>query len=313
MAGVNTVAIVNPNAAGGRTEAARRRVNAALRLIDPQIEIRETQKAGDGTWLVRDALRGGARHIVVVGGDGSLHDAVNGFFDGDLPLGTDVRLSVVPAGTGGDMRRSLELPRAIDEAATRARDGVDSRIDVIRARWTNTDGDTITRHAVHAASVGLSALVAMRTNAGPITKARLGAAAYLLEGTRTAMRPPVYSLGIGVDGAPVERRAVILCAISNGATFGGGMRIAPGARLDDGWLDVTWIDAMPAWKLLTLLPTVYTGAHVRFSVVHRVRAKRVRLTLLGFEVPPLEFDGETPAVAFPVELEVVPRALLVRR
>lgn len=310
MAGVKRVAIVNPRSAGGRTGRDLAQVEAALRDTFDGLEIMRTEAPRHAVSLARDAVAAGVEHLVAVGGDGTWHEVVNGVLG---EAGTDapgVILSLIPRGTGGDARRALGIPRSLAAALACAKRGSAARRDLARATWTGDDGRVRREVVTNIASVGMSALAAARTHHGTVTKARLGAFAFLLEGIAVALAPHRYPLRLSVDHGPMQDVDVLLCAIANGHAFGGGMRIAPGARMDDGTLDVTWIEALPRAGVLAFLPLVYPGLHVRLPWVRTHRAHHIHIEPRSGALD-VEWDGEVPDPARSLTVEVLPAAIRV--
>lgn len=260
--------LTNPVAGSGRG----RRAGAAARdelgrlgvdVVDvgcptPQAALRRTREVAADV----DA-------VVVVGGDGSVHLAAQAC------AGTRVPLGVVPAGSGNDIARTCGLVRgdpreAVRRAVAALSVGRARPLDLLRVH--GEDGAP-PHWAAGAFSGGLDALVNERAN----TWRRLpGGSRYLLAVVRElpALRPISYDLV--VDGVAEHRRA-LLVTVANGAFFGGGMRIAPGASVDDGLLDLVVVDPLPPREFARVLPSVFSGGHVRHPAVsvRRVRAVRV--------------------------------------
>lgn len=299
-------AIINPRSRGGRTGASLAQLESRLRSCFAGIAIHHTERPRHASTLAREATEGGASQLVVVGGDGTWHEVVHGCLDAVRPAPL---LSLVPRGTGGDMRRSLGVPRDLDAALARARDARERIVDAGRLTWRTTDGATGREYFANIASIGMSADVATRTDAGSVTKARLGPLAFLLEGLGAALRRQRHPVRITLDGAPAITTTVVLCAVSNGRTFGGGMTIAPMADLTDGQFDIVWLEAMPRLGVVSLLPSVYPGWHQYLPWVQHRRAARVTIELLArCEV---ETDGELPGASGVLTFEVLPRAVRV--
>lgn len=300
-------AIINPRSAGGATAARLVEIEARLAASFPDMRAHRTTGPRHATALARSLAHEGASHLLVVGGDGTWHEVVEGCLEpgpGPGPI-----LSLIPRGTGGDMRRSLGVPAGLDAAIARARVGDPRFIDAARLTWRSHTGDAQRAVVANIASVGISADVATRTHTGTVSKARLGALAFLLEGIAAATRLQRHRLRLTLDNEPPFEVTVLLCAVCNGHTFGGGMQVAPTARIDDGWLDVVWIDALPRPGVLAFLPSVYPGLHQHLPWVHQRRARHVVIEPLS--AAPVEVDGEVPGAIGPLAFEVLPQALRV--
>jgi YegS/Rv2252/BmrU family lipid kinase len=307
VAVVTVHAIINPRSAGGGTAKRLAHIENRLAASFPGLRLHHTTGPRHATALARSLAREGASHLLVVGGDGTWHEVVEGCLEpgpGPGPI-----LSLIPQGTGSDMRRSLGVPGGLDAAIARARAGVPRRVDAARLSWRSTNGDGQRAVVANIASIGMSADVAVRTHAGTVTKARLGPLAFLLEGIGAATRHQRHRLRLTLDEEPPVEVTVLLCAVCNGHTFGGGMRVAPQARIDDGWLEVVWIDALPRPGVLAFLPSVYPGLHQHLPWVHQRRARRVIIEPLT--AAPVEVDGEVPGAVGALTFEVLPQALRV--
>src|SRR5262245_24737475 len=143
------VAIINPNSAGGRNSKS---VGRLEQLLPEGTTVLRTNAPGHAIELTRDALRGGAQTVIAVGGDGTINEVVNGFFDGSSPISLSAVLGVVPNGTGSDFRRSLNLPSDWKEALFVITNGLPRPIDVMRIHFTGHDGSRGCRYALNLAS-----------------------------------------------------------------------------------------------------------------------------------------------------------------
>lgn len=236
--------------------------------------------------------------IVAVGGDGTVNEVVNGATGEDgRPR---VALGVVMTGRGRDACRNLGLLRNPLAAARRLVEGHEVRLDLGLARWPGGR-----RFFVNAAGAGFDAMVAARA-------ARLGGGGtvpYLravLESLR-AYQP--VEIAVGRPGAADWRGPAAGVIVANGAHFGGGMRIAPGADPGDGMLDLVLLGAFGRAELVAWLPTIYWGGHLRNRKVRRVRVERARIESAA--PMPVELDGEVCG-ATPLEVSVCPGALRLR-
>jgi diacylglycerol kinase (ATP) len=233
--------------------------------------------------------------LIVVGGDGIAHLGVNISCDTGIPLG------IIAAGTGNDLARSIGMPEGDVVAGTHAvLEKLDSprKFDAIRAH-----SSTGPFWFFGTASAGFDALCNQRANQMSWPKGqRRYDIAMVLELAK--FKPIHYEATI--DG---EHRSfdAMLCAVANGPAFGGGMLIAPDAKVDDGYLDLFIVHAMSRLELLKVFPKVYTGGHVTHPAVEFVRAKSVKLSSGNM---PVYSDGEARGHS-PLSATVVPGALSV--
>jgi diacylglycerol kinase (ATP) len=236
--------------------------------------------------------------LLACGGDGTFQGLANAAF------GFDVVLGVLPAGGGNDLARALGLPRDMEGALEAALRGQPKWVDLLQAR--TADG----RERLYAGGggVGLDA-EAMRYASGAYRRIPgrfryIVAALHALWGF-TPMR--VTAEFPGSDLPSLQARA-FLAGVLNTPTYGGGLKLAPQAQFDDGWLDVVIVENLDVWEVLGVLPALLKKGELRTSRVKRCRARCVRLTTSR----PCLFhgDGEILGPA-PVEIEVVPRAVRV--
>ncbi len=300
---MSTTVIANPCSAGGKTgsrvSAWRSLIEAACGAIDVQL----TSRAGEATELTRAALTAGAKRIVAVGGDGTFNEVANGFFDATRKI-SDASLGFVPAGTGGDFRKTIGIPN--DWAGAVALLSCAPRlIDVGRLTYTADEGE---RHRlfVNIASFGIGGLVDHYVNNS--SKALGGTLAFAIATLKAGLRYQNARVELVVDGTKTEAR-IYNVAVANGRYFGGGMKVAPNASVDDGQFDVVTLGDFSFGDLLRHGLDIYSGAHLNHPKVSVTRAKKVTATSRDGEVL-LDVDGEQLG-RLPATFEMLPRALLV--
>jgi len=239
--------------------------------------------------------------LVVVGGDGMVHTGVN------LVAGTATPLGIVPAGTGNDVARALGLPLADPAAATdlvvAALAG--SAVRVVDAVRITGDGDGPSRWFAGVLGAGFDAVVNERANGWSWPRGR---ARYTLA---VARELPVFRqrrYTVELDGTPWEVSAMLV-AVANAASYGGGMRVAPDAVMDDGLLDVVVAGPISRIGFVRVFPSVFSGGHLDHPAVTVRRARRVRVSTHPDDPPVVAYaDGERIA-ALPLLMEAVPGAL----
>lgn len=252
-----------------------------------------SRDAADVTRLAREAAAAGASRFIVAGGDGTVHHAVQAL------AGTGCALGIVPLGSGNDLARVLELPRDPEAAFRVAIEGAVRPIDVGCAGGVLFPG---------VASFGLDG-EATRF-AAERTRRMRGPLLYGYAALRTLGRFTPFEARVVYDGAAFEGR-VMFVAVANSGRYGGGMRIAPEARLDDGLLDVVIVREVSRAELLLWFGRVFGGTHVRHPAVVTARAARVEVST---DRPmTISADGEVLARTGrePVAVEALAGALLV--
>ena len=299
-----TLVIVNPASAAGRTERTMPRLEAQLREAIGAYDCEWTKGPRDAERLAREAVRAGVERVVVAGGDGTAAEVVSGLLG--AALGAYAEVAFLPLGTGADFHRTLEIPRDPDAAIAALVSGKGRRIDVGKVRYVGADGASHTSHFLNVASAGLSGVVTRHVRGSKALGARL---AFLFGTLAGLVRFRPASVRLRADGVEVFRGEFALAAAANGRYFGGGMHVAPKARLDDGLLDLVVIPALRKHELVRHLPRIYQGTHLSVPGVLLHRARRIELEPLG-EPALAEIDGE-PVAKLPMTIEVVPGALQV--
>lgn len=292
-----TMVIVNPASAGGSTGRSWTRLRRLLAEARPRFEERFTSRPGEATALVREALGAGYRELIVVGGDGTLNEAVNGLFPSDPeagigtePMVDDAVLVPVRRGTGGDFARHFGLAGAGRSAFAHLRSTRITRLDLGLCEYAATEGGTRRRAFVNVGSFGLSGLVDVKVNASTKRFGSLSFASATVSALVEFRRPIVR---VEVDGERFYEGPLLLGAVCNGAYFGGGVRIAPEADPSSGrWSVVLLTEAGPREVVRVL--DVFRGRHVRWSSARVTQGCRVEARLVEGGPCLLDLDGEQP-------------------
>lgn len=310
---MTTAAIVNPKSGGGRTAARMPEIAAALHAALGEVEIVETTGPGDGETLTRAALKRGARRIVAIGGDGTLNEVVNGFFENGAPVAPDAVFSFAMSGSGGDFRKTFDVPDDVLAAIAALKTAEDRKLDIGRVTFTGDDGRPQTRHFVNIASFGLSGDVVTRVNRARIAKWFGGPFAFKWHSTMAALRFRPWRVRLTVDDVYDETLALSVAAIANGRYFGGGMRIAPDADTADGMFDVVVVAETKTRTMIARMNDIYAGTHIAHPSVRVVRGRRVTATPAADQAAPVfaERDGEG-GMRLPATFEILPAALTLR-
>jgi len=303
---MNPVVVVNPRSGGGLS--AKRWAKLVGPITDGlgPFDTRFTEARGDGRRIAREEAQAGRGLVVALGGDGTISEVADGLLD----AGGGPALGIIPRGTGGDFRRALELPQDLGEAARKIREGQVRAIDAGRVTFTSHEGDRVTRHFVNVASFGFSSDVASRANG---SSKRLGAKVAFLGATLKALAAyENVEVEVSVDGGERRRMTVLLGAVGNGRFFGGGMKICPEARLDNGRLDLVMVGDLGRFEILTKIHRIFSGTHLSIPEVQSARVQTVEVWPADpTEKIPLEVDGETPGW-LPAKFEVVAGVLKLK-
>lgn len=300
----DTVLVVaNPEAGAGSSEAIHV-VATTIRDAGRAVEVTRTRTAGEGTRLARLGVEEGYRHVVVVGGDGTLNEVVNGLVD--VEAGTarapGLRLGIVGAGTGSDFSRTFGLDRRPAVATRHALHDTTMAIDLGRIRVLGPGGRSVTRAFVNMASIGWTAAVVR--GAARLPRA-LGSARYVVAGVAAAPTMRTSPVRLGLDHTTRDD-AVCEIIVANGQFFGAGLKVAPRALPDDGVLNVqTW--ATGPLAVLRELPRVRIGEHLQRPDVREWQSATVSVDAARGPMP-VEVDGE-PVGTTPVSIDVLPGIL----
>jgi diacylglycerol kinase (ATP) len=281
--------LTNPTSGKGR--GGRISATVAARLRDAGIAVRELvgRDADEALDLARATVVEGVETLAVVGGDGMVHLAVQAL------AGSQTRLGLVPAGTGNDVARYLDLPRKDVLAATDVLIGGKERtIDLARVG---------ARHFVTVLAAGFDAKVNERANQMTWPRGQMRYNLATIAELRT-FEPIPYV--VELDGEE-HRFEAMMVAVGNGPSFGGGLRITEGALLDDGLLDVVAILPMSKTALVRTYPKLFKGTHVHHPEYRHYPARTVTIAAPGVVA---YADGERIG-ALPLTVEVVPAALRV--
>ena len=300
-------AVVNPHSAGGKT--ARRwpeLANLLERRLGPVVT-RFTDEHAAGIAITRDLLREGFDLIIAVGGDGTINEVANGFFDQDRMIRPEATLGILPLGTGGDFRRTLEIPSSHSEAIEILATGLPLLVDVGRANFRANNGLLASRYFVNLVSFGMGGHVAARSKN---FMGRFGGrAAFFWATVVTFLTYRGRKIYLALDGnRDPSPFFVTNVAIGNGQFHGGGMWPCPAAILNDGVFDVTIINYAGALSLLRRIYMLYSGEVYSHPKVQHFEAGSILAESSG--ATEIEIDGE-PLGTLPLEITILPRQLRV--
>lgn len=305
--------IVNPKSAGGNTRDKWSATASDLRAHFGPFSVAFTKSQGDGIAIAERAAKSGREFIIACGGDGTINEVANGI----LASGKDAELGVLPSGTGGDFRRTLGMPSGNREAAAALRDGETKRIDVGRVSFKGHNGDDVVRHFLNVSSAGLAADIIERVKSTkvfdwlPLESLR-GRANFAVSTLQEVLNLDPVLVRVKFDDDEEHTVQTIAFCIANSRYFGGGMFIAPDAKINDGFLDVVNIGDIGTAKILLNAHTLYRGTHFDLKEVHGKLAKRIEIAPADSSTEiHIETDGELPG-RLPAVYDVIPSALRVR-
>lgn len=305
--------IVNPKSAGGSTETRWANIASSLAAHFGAFRVAFTRSAGDGIRKAFEAASSGQKFIIACGGDGTINEIANGILDS----GQDVELGILPSGTGGDFRRTLNMPNTAREAAKGLRLGTTKTIDVGKVTFFNHENIQTSRYFLNVSSFGLSASInervktnnSLRWLPGDILR---GKVKFALSTLQEVFDSDTTTVRVKLDGADEKTLNTINFCVANSRFFGGGIKIAPDAKLDDGFFDVVNIGDIRTAKILLNAFRLYDGSHLSLAEVNHKNAKRIEVRPANLsDIIYLETDGELPG-RLPAVYEIIPKALKVR-
>ena len=281
------------NPAAGRNQAARslKRLQKLMQGLDANAVLHPTSSS-HGAEQIAGGLKDRQAVVIAAGGDGTVHEVVNGM------AGGRARLGIVPLGGGNDLARSLNIPGDIEEALAVIAANHQTKIDLGRLNG---------RLFVNQVGLGFDADVVRSTLRIPFLR---GFPLYLAGLLGALRRYKNREMSLFFSGESPKKQRVFMVLVCNGEFAGGGFRLAPGARLDDGLLDVYVFEGLTPWEIARHLPKAIKGTHVRLSQVHHSQNDQLRIECP--EGSPLQADGEMMSLESKIaEIEVLRQALTV--
>jgi len=313
------------NHAAARARRAWPMIRSRIEAGGIEIDFHETTAAGDATIQARAALKAGVTTIAVVGGDGTLSETVEGFFEfsdrpGEppAPVNSAASLAILPAGTGDDFARGLiglgghrtPLEHWVDIFISHCRGPGEVGTRVVDVLYGLCDGYTKPFICLNASTMGIGGETAGRVAAqGKFMRGFSGEVRFAAAAMATLVRWRERRVRVSIDGQMVMEGAMNLAAVANALYAGGGMMLSPKVRPDDGLLDVVTASGLTRRNVVRELARIHTGGHVANPKVQIRQGTRVRIeTFTPDDAMPIEADGNVRGVT-PVEFRVMPQAL----
>lgn len=305
--------IVNPKSASGSTRDKWSATASDFRAHFGPFSVAFTKGPGDGIDLAERAVISGRKFIIACGGDGTINEVANGI----LRSGIDAELGVLPSGTGGDFRRTLGLPLGNREAAAALRDGDTRHIDAGRVSFIDHAGKDASRYFLNVSSFGLASSILKRVKATKVfdwlpVDSLKGRANFAVSTLQEIFDLDPVSIRVKIDDGDEGTLQTVNFCVANSRYFGGGMFIAPDAKINDGLLDVVNIGDIGTMKIILNAHTLYRGTHHGLQEVNGMTARKIVVSALDpSQEIRLETDGELPG-RLPATYEIVPNAIRVR-
>lgn len=306
---LKTQIIVNPESNRGRTGKKWKQIKEALHNFFTEFKYEFTEKPCQAIELCRSAIKDGSELIIGVGGDGTMNEIANGFFENQRIINPDSVLGVVPSGTGSDFSRSLNIPYSLFKSMKIISEAPRRHIDMGRIVYHNQEGKKEKRYFLNIADFGIGGEVVRKINQARL-KRKASTYLFCLVSVVSAFKHKNLNIQIDREVLPLEK--YMIGAVSNGRIFGKGMKIAPYARLDDGLFDIILVKGMRlsdfffnAWRL-------YFGKHLSHSKIDWIRGKKILVDASDRDNHALiEVDGEQLGRT-PAEFTILPGKFPVR-
>lgn len=302
----NTMVIVNPASGNGKTRINWPDIKSNLEKAGLDFAFAHTTCQFEATYFAREALLNGYETIISVGGDGTLNEVVNGFFENGRLINSSAKLGLICAGTGGDFIKTLGYPKDYVEACKILARGQSKKIDVGKVDFTDHNGKAVSRYFINVAGFGLDGTVVDRVNH---TTKFFGGFISFLYGTLTGVTQfKSFNLALEVDGSLVYEGPTTLVAVGNGQYIGGGMQVTPGACFDDGTFEIVIVESVTKLRFFTCLPSIYKGKHGQYPEVTFMQGRSVKASSPDRVL--LDVEGEQPGV-LDAEFSIFPQAINV--
>lgn len=302
MSSERVLLIVNPSR-GRQAVKQLSRIEGALEALGVRTDVWFTEHQGHGAELAHRGLSEGYATIVAVGGDGTVNEVLN------AAVGSDVAVGALPLGANNDFLRSLGVWTWQQACRVVAR-GVERQLDVGLAEYHDREGGRKQRYYANLADVGLGSQV-VRNTPRRFKHSLGGGLGYIVSLYRTALQGQARArrMRVRIDGVLRYDEKLLLVEALNGSHAGGGLKVAPGARLDDGLLDVFVVEDVHWLKVWALFPKVYRGTHVAHEKTCYLQAQSVAVDTEAETI--VSIDGEVVGCT-PARFSVMPGLLKVR-
>jgi YegS/Rv2252/BmrU family lipid kinase len=287
---MKTLVVVNPKSANADTGRRWGELSALLAKHVGEVRVEFTKAPMDAVRLAREGLQAGFDCIAACGGDGTINEVVNGFFESDRIINSQAALAVLPRGTGGDFRKTFGWETSFVDAARRLASGRTRRLDLGRVEFVDHQGCLAVRYFANICSFGSSGLVDAEVNAA--SKFLGGRLSFALAGAKAMARYRDQLVQVSFDGGPNESLSVTTLAVCNGQFFGGGMKVSPTADPHDGAFDVTVWSGYALKDFILKSAGLYSGDHVKWKGTRTLRCRELVAT--SKERVLIDCDGEQP-------------------
>jgi diacylglycerol kinase (ATP) len=328
---IDTVLVVNPNSSSGLTGKGWNDLYSEIKgVLGASVEVALTKKPGDGTTLARQFLKQGFKKVLAIGGDGTLNEVANGFFEEPVgihfnkindgpaaefatlkPVNPDSIMGVIPAGTRNVLAKSLGLPEGIANCCRTFQLGKPKKMDVIYATVTSQDhSSTTSRIVLNAAEMGVAGEIIERSKkVRQVVNSRIVSTITSIAATLPTYQSNECEISIGNNGKKFAIK-MTMAVVANGQFLGGGFKVAPHANMSDGLLDLVVLKDSGSLKMVDELINMKDGDYKEEDNITYRQTTKVSLISKERDVA-VTVDGE-PIGILPATFEVIPHALTVK-
>lgn len=302
---MKSAVIINPKSASGNTVKMWREIQASIQRSLGAIEVLMTEYPHHATKIANDiATAKKLDCLIVMGGDGSIHEVINGLIDENgKVINPNLKVGILNSGRGCDFIRTLGVPVIAGEAVSKLVEGKTKAVDVGRIKLQK-DGKTEIHHFVNSFSYGLGGEVArnIQRNESMFSPTTT----YFIASTLGFLKSKPFEIEFTLNGDTTFKKECMNVFVMNGRYSGGGMHWAPPGRLDDGLLDLIVIEKVAKFKLAMITPKVYDGTFLDVKEVKHNQVSSVKLK--SKHEMYLEMDGEVTQ-SKDIEITVLPKAI----
>ncbi|WP_419146679.1 diacylglycerol/lipid kinase family protein [Priestia endophytica] len=290
--------IVNKVSGNGRSLKVWYQIEKKLQERNVYYCVHFTQKPKHATLLVQELIKKEKVTVIVaVGGDGTIHEVINGL------VGTNIPLGIIPAGSGNDVSRGLGIPLKYDKALGRILSGKPKVIDI---------GFVNSTYFCTVAGIGFDGEVAQKANVSIYKKllnlVRMGQISYIISAINVLFHYKPKDISIMIDKKLYKIPKVWLIAVANLPFYGGGLVICPKAESNDGLFDICIVQGMSKLDFLRIFPLVFKGNHTASPAIKIIRGKELEI----YSPTPLLVHGDGEVIGqTPARIRIEPCALYV--
>ena len=299
----NYFVLINPNAGKCSGKKDWQNISAILTNNGIAFNHQFSDFKGHAMEIAKETAIQGYKNLIIVGGDGTLNEAVNGILSIPEKQPNDITLSMIPVGTGNDWCRSFNIPRNYEEAVLLIKRNKTTTQDLAKVKYHDND-EVKSRYFANISGIGFDAHVAIKSNNDKQLN-KSGFFVYFKNVITSLIEYKSVESVVSFNDTQVICRLFLL-SVGKGKFNGGGMKQLPFAIHDDGFIDFALIEDLSKFAVISQLPKLYKGTHVNHPKISSHKTKK--LTITTKEKIFLEVDGETFGHS-PFEFEVVPSAL----